>query len=321
MSDDPTGRIAADGAGGAGGAERGRRPAVVATLAVVVALLVLAGVALLRGRGDDAAAPAPTPTPAPSVAASVTPSPVPTPSASPSPSAPATTAPSAQPSAAPDPTPGPDSEAPVSPTGAPATPPAAAPPAEPSAAASAPAPPPASREPTEADVAAYVTAYEASGRGTARTVVADVDGNGVDEVVGARVRDDVTQLAVAAWNGSEYAVVFRDAGGTAAALDDLLVRDVNGAAPPEIATFQSVGNVGASLSLWGLRDGNYARMAGVGGCWDGSHTYGITGATLDPGRITATCDGSPLPPEAWPSDVYVWDGTTWRYETTEEAGQ
>ncbi|MDQ3432190.1 MAG: hypothetical protein M3467_08215, partial [Actinomycetota bacterium] len=85
-----------------------------------------------------------------------------------------------------------------------------------------------------------------------------------------------------------------------------------------VVTLQSVGASGQSLSVWGIREGRYVRQRAKGGCWTGSHTFGIVGATIELGRITASCDGSPLPRPAWPSDVYEWRGGRWRFAGTQQ---
>ncbi len=66
-------------------------------------------------------------------------------------------------------------------------------------------------------------------------------------------------------------------------------------------------------------------MIADGGCADGGNAYGVLGATIadrdGDGRaeIYATCDDSPLPASAWSTDVYVWDGSTYAYDSTEVA--
>ena len=176
--------------------------------------------------------------------------------------------------------------------------------------------------PSTNDVTAFVDAYEAEHGAPVTTRILDVDADGLNEVVVARVGDNAIQVDVAAWDGTQYAVVFTDTGGAAERLDDLAVREANQDGSLEIITFQSVGEEGHSVTLWGAVPGpdgiRFERQEAVGGCWDGSNTYGIVGATVEGGQITATCDGSPLPPELWPSDIYVWGAEGWTYDRTEE---
>lgn len=189
---------------------------------------------------------------------------------------------------------------------------------------------PTAREPSEAgettpttgDVTTFLDSYEAEHGDDATTRIADLDGDEVDEILAARVSDDSVQIDVAAWDGTQYSVTFSDTGGAAQRLDDIVVRDVNGVEGLELITFQSAGEQGSSISVWGRgADGRYRRQDAVGGCWDGSNTFGIVGATVADGRLEATCDGSPLPPEAWPSDVYQWRSNAWAYVETVEPQQ
>lgn len=171
-------------------------------------------------------------------------------------------------------------------------------------------------DPGEEDVDRFVAA-----KGPADEVaVGDVTGDGVDEVVLARIRNQSTQIVVGFWNGRAYGRAFRDQGGSGKRLERLEIADYNGVAGGEIVTEQAVGEAGRSLSVWG-RDGNRVqRQEGKGGCWDGSHTYGVEGATIEQGEITATCHTSPLPGQLAPRDVYEWRGTRWTYTRTTTPG-
>jgi hypothetical protein len=273
---------------------RGPTPALLATLGVLlVALLGILGVVLLSDEEPEPVAePSLTATP-------LSPPPSPTDAA-------ATASASAAPSASATATPTDTATAPASET------------AEPE---------PTDRAPTDADAAAFATAYNADELGgSAESVAVDVQGDGVDEVVFASIAAGATRLDVAAWNGRQYEVVYRDQGGAAERVEDLSVADFTSDGVLEIVTQQASGDEGASLSVWGWNGSAYVRHTGVGGCWDGSNTYGIVGATIREGEIVATCDGSPLPVSAWPSDVYVWEpqppaGTPqgdWTYDRTVE---
>lgn len=166
------------------------------------------------------------------------------------------------------------------------------------------------REPTDSDGAAYATRITPPGAQDGETLLADLDGDGRNEVVLVVRLGEQSLLQIGVWDGSAYDTVLRSEGGTAAEIIDVAVRDVNGTPESaEIVVRQRSGTQGESISLWGLSFGAYAPLEAADGCWSGSHTYGITGATIDADRseIVATCDGSPDPIPAWPSDVYRWD--------------
>lgn len=201
-------------------------------------------------------------------------------------------------------------------TEAPTTPPPTATPTPSSTAPASPTAEPAGAQPTDADIDEFVSTY---GPGD-HTATGDIDGDGLADVVVATRRDETTRIEVGFWDGSAF-VHHADEGGPASTINTLTIEDFNGVGGAEIVTEQSVGEAGRSISVWGGRRNRLVRQTGKGGCWDGFHTYGISGATIEQGRITATCDGSPLPPEAWSRDVYEWDGA-WRFTesiTPEEA--
>lgn len=176
------------------------------------------------------------------------------------------------------------------------------------------------REPTDQDAAEFSAAYRPQGAQAVQSVTADVDDDGQKEVVFASIHSDSARIDIARWTGREYQVVYTGQGGGAERLEDFKVADYTGDGTREIVTTQSVGAQGQSLSIWGWNGQAFAPQRASGGCWDGSHTFGIVGASIQPGRIRATCDGSPLPTAAWPSDVYAWDAARggWVYDFTEE---
>ena len=176
------------------------------------------------------------------------------------------------------------------------------------------------REPTDADAAAFSETYRPQGAQAVQAVTADVDDDGQPEVVFASIHSDASRVDVARWDGREYQVVYTGEGGGAERIDGFRVADFTGDGPREIVIQQSIGAQGSSLSVWGWNGQAFASQRASGGCWDGSHTFGVTGASIEQGRITATCDGSPLPTAAWPSDVYRWDAGRggWVYDHTEE---
>ncbi|HWB71225.1 MAG TPA: hypothetical protein VG452_03340 [Egibacteraceae bacterium] len=217
----------------------------------------------------------------------------------------------------PDPAPSPQAGSPSeepSPTTPPTTPPAT-PSVEPSPSPASPA----EREPTDSDAAAFAAGYQPPGE-QARSVQADVDGDGSNEVVFASITGGATRIDVAAWDGVAYRVVFVDQGGFADRIDGFFVRDFTFDRTREIVTVQAVGVQGQSLSIWGHDGRGYARQPAHGGCWSGSHTYGGSGAAIEPGRITATCELAHRPVAAQPSAVYEWDGAAWVHVRTVEPG-
>ena len=172
-------------------------------------------------------------------------------------------------------------------------------------------------QPTDADLAAFAAA-----EGPAeKTAAGDITGDGVDEAVLAFIRNNAVSVVVGTWDGQAYQRTFRDDGGPAQRVSGLRVEDVNGRPGAEIVTEQAAGTQGRSISLWGRGSGGVQRQAGKGGCWDGSATYGIAGATVAEGRITATCDGTPEPESSWTSDIYEWRKGRWTYVTSTEPGQ
>lgn len=170
--------------------------------------------------------------------------------------------------------------------------------------------------PTDADIADFV-----ADQGPAdRTATGDIDADGAQDIAIVRTRDQTARLVVGFWDGSAFRTD-ADEGGPARAVDDLTIADLNGVGGAEVVTRQSVGEAGVSISVWSGNNGRLVRQEARGGCWDGFHTYGISGASIEPGRITATCDGSPLPPESWMSDVYEWSEGAWTYTETVSAEQ
>lgn len=176
------------------------------------------------------------------------------------------------------------------------------------------------REPTDDDAAEFSSAYSPPGGSDVQTITADVSGDGRNEVLVASIAAELVRLDVAVWTGRAYEVVFTDQGGRADEIVEFAVLPLTDDTPGEIVTIQQAGDQGESLSLWAWTGESVARQAAQGGCWDGSHTYGIVGAEIiDEGEteIHATCDDSPLPQPAWTTDIYTWDGQAWQHARTE----
>lgn len=178
-------------------------------------------------------------------------------------------------------------------------------------------PEPTEREPTDADAAAFTSAFEPPGGRDVESVTVDMTGDGQPEIVVVSVAEDAVRLDVATWTGTAYDVAFSDAGGPADTVERFTVRDLTGNGTRDIATVQMIGQDRESMALWGWDGEQFVRHEARGGCWDGSHVYGIVGVAMADGELAATCDGSPEPVGAWPTDVYVWEDGAWRYDRTE----
>lgn len=186
---------------------------------------------------------------------------------------------------------------------------------------------PTPRDPTDTDRARFARGYQPSESSDLEFVAADLDQDGIRELVFAYVdlEASVATVDVAAWDGTAYGIVATAAGGPARLLDRLRVGDVNRDGRIEIATFQT-SREGSSLAIWqvprsGLR---LIPLRGQGGCVDGTHVYGAVGATLSDidgdgaEEITATCNESPLPVSQWRSDEYYWVRGAYRVVEPEE---
>lgn len=176
------------------------------------------------------------------------------------------------------------------------------------------------RPPTDTDRARFVAAYDPAGASTLEDVAADLDGDGVEELVFAYVRNGRAHVDVAWWSETTYEIRFADDGGAATSLDRLQISDVNADGRTEIVTHQSGEDEAASATLWRvLGAGEVEALVAVDGCHDGSNTYGAAGVRIadDDGdgadEIEATCDESPPPGSPWPSHTYVWQGDAYRH--------
>lgn len=171
------------------------------------------------------------------------------------------------------------------------------------------------RGPTDTDRARFVAAYRPGGTSQHRSVASDIDGDGQKEIVFAFIVDGErrSQVEVADWTGTRYAITAAEPGGPADDLSDFRVAELNGEGGPEIAVFQTVGASGSSVSLWtGASGGSLVPLKAIGDCFNGSNTYGDTGAEIDDrdgdGRaeVRAVCADRDLPAPLWPTVVYVW---------------
>lgn len=152
-----------------------------------------------------------------------------------------------------------------------------------------------------------------------RTVRADLDGDGVDERVWAAIVRDQVQTRVEHRVDGRWVAQDAHPGAAADRLVALRVRDLTGDGRPEVYTLQWVATEGGSLSVWAYRDGDLARMRMAGGCYNDANTVGITGAVVERvdrsgGTIAATCSEEGLPPQQWPSAIYVWRDGRWDFD-------
>lgn len=177
------------------------------------------------------------------------------------------------------------------------------------------------RPPTSTDRARFVSEFEPADAGGLEHVATDLDGDGVEEIVFTYVRaDQVSHLEVAWWNGTAYEIGFAADGGAGSRIDRVRTSDVNADGHTEIVIFQSGDASNASLSIWRVTGpGQVTGLAAMGGCHDGSITYGVIGASLEDqdadgaDEIYATCDDSPLPVSEWSTDRYQWEAGAYRH--------
>jgi hypothetical protein len=152
-----------------------------------------------------------------------------------------------------------------------------------------------------------------------RTVHVDLNGDGVDERVWAAIVRDQVQTRVERVVDGTWTPRDTHLGAAADRLVVLQARDLTGDGRPEIYTRQWVATEGGSLTVWAYRDGDLARMRMAGGCYNDSNTVGITGALVedvnrDGATIAAICWDEGLPPQQWPSAMYVWRDGRWDFD-------
>lgn len=181
--------------------------------------------------------------------------------------------------------------------------------------------PPAASGPSDAERAAFVASFRPDDAVDLEHVAADVTGDGDAELVFAWVGATTGQshLALAAWGDGAYGVTFEADGGPADDLARLRVADVNADGRVEVVVLERRGRSRASASVWTVASpSNVRALVAEGGCNDGSATYGVVGVAFVRGadgaeEIHATCDESPLPPDAWGSHVYRWEDGAYRH--------
>lgn len=179
----------------------------------------------------------------------------------------------------------------------------------------------ASRPPTATDRARFVSEFEPSDARGLEHVSTDLDGDGTDEIVFTYVRaEQVSHLEVAWWDGTAYEIAFSADGGAGTTIDRLRTSDVNADGRIEVVLFQSGDASRSSLTIWQVTEpGEVVGLTAMGGCHDGSNTYGVVGASLEDrdadgaDEIYATCDDSPLPVNEWSTDRYQWEAGAYRH--------
>jgi hypothetical protein len=186
---------------------------------------------------------------------------------------------------------------------------------------------PEERDPTDSDRARFIASYDPGGVSGGRQVAADIDGDGIAEIVFAFVveAEQRSRVDVAAWSGTSYDIVTRELGGPAERLEELRISDINGDGRIEVVVIQRVGD-SRSATLWvGGAGGALDPLRGVGDCFDGSHTYGDTDVTVadrtGDGRaeVRAVCEDPDRPRPLWPEVVYQWEDDAYRCSYRMEA--
>ena len=179
-------------------------------------------------------------------------------------------------------------------------------------------PPPSPSGPSEAEKARYAAAYAPEGSQGVEHVALDLDADGIEELLFTYVREGRSRVDVAAWDGAEYRVVANATGGAAQRIERVRVGDVNADGRTEIVTFEA-DETGSSLTAFAaVGADSIVGLRGVGGCYDGSATYGVVGAELRDTdgdgipEIVARCDDSPLPVSAWSEETYRWGEGAYR---------
>lgn len=178
-------------------------------------------------------------------------------------------------------------------------------------------------EPDDGDRGAFIRTFQPEGAVDLDVVAADLDGDGIREVVATYVGGGQVQLDVAWWNGTAYVVDTMLDGGDARRIDRLQVRDVNADGATDIVVeFTGDGSFGG-LSLWTVAGNRQiAGLIAVGGCHSGRSTYGAIGASLvdrdgdGASEVAATCDDTPLALADWTTDTYVWSEGAYRLQSS-----
>lgn len=173
--------------------------------------------------------------------------------------------------------------------------------------------------PTSADAAAFVATAASDGLRSREHVVVDLDGDTWNEVVTTGVRDGIGVVRVAWWTAAGYEVLATDEAGPGRDVTDLRAADVNRDGTMELLV-KVAGDGRGSLALWAVPGrARLVPLVAQGGCHDGSHVYGVTGARLEargdaPPAIVATCDDSPLPVADWSEQRWLWQKGAYRHD-------
>lgn len=210
--------------------------------------------------------------------------------------------------------------------GSPSPPASGSPPSR--AATAGPLPSPVPREPSDTDRARFVADYRPGGVSDVQAVAADLDGDGRREIVFAYVVDAEgrTQVDVASWTGTRYAITVRVPGGPADDLRDLRVGDLNADSRVEIAVIQTVGTTARSVTLWAATGTGLVALSAVGDCFHGTNTYGQSDVELadtdgdGTAEIRAACGPAGVPAFLWPTAVYRWSAGAYRCDHRIVAG-
>ncbi|HSK96662.1 MAG TPA: hypothetical protein VK891_08610 [Euzebyales bacterium] len=148
------------------------------------------------------------------------------------------------------------------------------------------------------------------------TVLANFERDDQPERVRAAIVRNAVEVEVQRpRSGGGWVTVDRASGAVADHLVGLWVQDLTGDGRPEVHTRQWVGAYGESVSLWSFDDDDELRpMTASGGCWDGTHTFGVVGALVHPGEVMAICEEPPLVTSLWSTAVYEWEDGRWTFQ-------
>ena len=141
-----------------------------------------------------------------------------------------------------------------------------------------------------------------------------MDGDDVEEIVFAMIRDERLRVEVAWWEGTDHAILAVADGAQANRIEAIAASDINADGQTEIAV-RHAGEDRAGLDLWAIVRRVLAEVPGRGGCVKGN-SFGEQGARLadndgdDVLEITGTCDG----PIGFlrTTVTWRWDGEVYR---------
>ncbi|HID86386.1 MAG TPA: hypothetical protein EYP55_03285, partial [Anaerolineae bacterium] len=163
-----------------------------------------------------------------------------------------------------------------------------------------------------------VTALLPQGAALGRTAIADLDNDGLEEIVASLIGPTHrVGLLVVDWDGEAYAVVWESGPLMGERDGGLEARDINGDGVLEILSTQSMGAAGETLYLFAWDGETYRQFAPRGGVFGGMGSFGAKGVRLEDldGDGIVEILGS-YGPVAIYTDIYRWDGEVYRFART-----